>query len=275
MYMKQKKEDEISRVIKESEEERATIEEEQHQAVWRPSLKRRLLPFIVVAVIMVAFFVFSAIYQGYIRRTATLDGSRRIKLEAEYKLFPYIMKSSVYTSKDVLYEKMSAFYISTGVQPIIYDLTGEDKDYSNEELQEIAGTIYKETFPDECHLLIVFRENSSKRLGLAYHVGEEAKTVIDDGALGILTEQINKYFNDNSVPNEDKLSKAIVAAKDEIMGPTSSSIFAYILMFAAVISFLVYTVSVRFKRFKKNPNYLGTPTDARYELYRRSDDRYL
>lgn len=273
--MRVNKEDDIAQVMNESPGERTTIEEEEYQAILHPSLLRRLLPIIVAVAIIVCYFIFSAIYQGAVKKKAQEDGSGRVKLEADYKLVPYMIKTSAYSSKDILYEKMSAFYVATGVQPCINDLTDEPGDYSDEELQAIADECYADTFSDEYHLLIVFRENSGKKLGLAYHVGSEARAVLDDEALELLTQSIEKYFNDAGTPIENKLAMAMAHAKDEIMGPSSSSLFVYVIMFALVVSFLVYIVSTRYKRYKKNPNYLGTPTDARYELYRRSNDRFL
>ena len=97
---------------------------------------------------------------------------------------------------------LKSFYRETGVQPYLWIMGEEGKDYKSEgSLEELAEEKYKELFgKDEGHLLVIFREypDNSGNYICTVTPGYDAETqVMDDQAKEILLDCIDYHYTDD------------------------------------------------------------------------------
>ena len=114
------------------------------------------------------------------------------------------------------------FYEKTGVQPYVWIMGEEGKDYMSEgSLEELGDNKYKEMFGnDEGHLILIFREypNESSNYVVTVTPGNDAWTlVIDEEAKEILLDFIDYYYTDDGLNEGQFFGKAFEQAGDRIM----------------------------------------------------------
>ena len=114
------------------------------------------------------------------------------------------------------------FYKKTGVQPYLWIMGEEGKDYMSEgSVEELADKKYKEMFGnDEGHLLIIFREypNESSNYIVTATPGFDAETQVMDGqAREILLDYIDYFYTDNDLNEGRFFQRAFSRAADRIM----------------------------------------------------------
>lgn len=114
------------------------------------------------------------------------------------------------------------FYRKTGVQPYLWIMGEEGKDYMSEgSVEELADKKYKELFgDDEGHLLIIFREypNASSNYICTATPGYDAETqVMDEQAREILLDYIDYYYTEESFNEGQFFERAFTSAADRIM----------------------------------------------------------
>lgn len=136
---------------------------------------------------------------------------------------------------------MKNFYQKTGVQPYLYltDTVEGSHSPTNDQLDQFAHAKYDALFTDEAHLLLVFFEyDSSGQPKVWYVAGSQAKTVLDDEAMNILLDYIDRYYYDSSLTDEQMFSKSFDNAGERIMSVTTSP-WIPVLIVAGVLVILV------------------------------------
>ena len=115
------------------------------------------------------------------------------------------------------------FYKKTGVQPYLYITDTIDGTHapSDDQVEQFANSTYESLFSDEAHLLVIFFEYDN-----TYHTwylaGSQAKTVLDQEAMDILLDYIDRYYYDQDLTDDQMFSKAFDAAGERIMSVTTS-----------------------------------------------------
>ena len=107
------------------------------------------------------------------------------------------------------------FYDKTGVQPYVYILKNGSVT-STDELNRKSQELYDQLFSDEGHFLLVFCDDGDGSFNCGYTIGTQARTVMDDEAVGILQEALNNAYN-NADTDEEVFSDAFAEAADAIM----------------------------------------------------------
>ena len=145
------------------------------------------------------------------------------------------------------------FYKETGVQPYLYltDTINGSHFPTDNDLESFAADLYDELFTDEAHLLLVIFEYEGMYTG-QYIVGAQAKSVIDNEAGRILTDYIDRYYYENSLSNEEFLSKAFSDAADRIMTVTKSPWSTVFIVLSVVV--LVVVLFIWWKKHKEQKN---------------------
>lgn len=141
---------------------------------------------------------------------------------------------------------LKEFYHKTGVQPYVYILpNGESTSVSD--LKSRAEALYPQLFTDEGHFLLVFCDDGYGGYNCGYTVGSQAKTVMDDEAVSILADYLDRYYNDSSVSEEEIFSNAFAKTADRIMTVTKSPVVPIAVCVAAVIviALIVYSLQKR------------------------------
>ena len=118
---------------------------------------------------------------------------------------------------------MKQFYRETGVQPYLY-LLPNGAVTSVSELTEKAEELYPQLFQDEGHFLLVFCDDGHGSYNCGYTAGSMAKSVMDDEAVGILADYLDRYYSDYSISEEEIFSNAFAKTGERIMTVTRSPV---------------------------------------------------
>lgn len=143
------------------------------------------------------------------------------------------------------------FYQKTGVQPYLWIMGEEGKDYMSEgSLEELADKKYKEMFgDDEGHLLVVFREypNESSNYIVTATPGHDAETqVMDEQAREILLDYIDYYYTDTDLSEGQFFQRAFTKAADRIMTKQLSNkqLITIVAVVAVVVIGIIIVASI-------------------------------
>lgn len=128
---------------------------------------------------------------------------------------------------------MKIFYESTGVQPYLAILE-PNTSTSTTELTQIAEKMYSELFTDEAHFLLVFCDDElNETYNCGYVVGSQAKTVIDNEAIAVFADYLERNYYSN-LTDEEFFSNTYKSTAERIMTVTKSP-WIIVAMFIAVI----------------------------------------
>lgn len=127
-----------------------------------------------------------------------------------------------YGEEDSLIHGLRYFYEKTGVQPYLWIMGEEGKDFKYEEsLEELSDIKYKELFgDDEGHLIVIFREypNASSNYICTATPGYDAEVqVMDEQAREILLDYIDYYYTDNNLTEGQFFDQAFRQAANRMM----------------------------------------------------------
>lgn len=155
---------------------------------------------------------------SYSQGSASSSSTVRTKLEGA------VTKTGWYTDEDGdwihsasrLEAGLAHFYDKTGVQPYVYILENGSVT-STDELNQKSQELYDELFSDEGHFLLVFCDDGEGGFNCGYTIGTQARTVMDDEAVGILQEALSNAYN-NADTDEEVFSDAFAETADAIMG---------------------------------------------------------
>lgn len=114
----------------------------------------------------------------------------------------YTDEGGWFSNRAQLESGMRQFYEDTGVQPYLY-LLENGSVTSVSQLTDMAEEMYPQLFTDEGHFLLVFCDDGYGSYNCGYAVGSQAKTVMDDEAIAILADYLDRYYNDYSISEEE------------------------------------------------------------------------
>ncbi len=147
------------------------------------------------------------------------------------------------------------FYEKTGVQPYVWIMGEEGKDYVSEgSLEELGDKKYKEMFGnDEGHLLLIFREypNESSNYIVTATPGYDAETqVMDEQAREILLDFVDYYYTVDDLNEGQFFGKAFEKAGDRIMMKQLSfrQLATIVIVVVVIIIGLIIIANIRKKR---------------------------
>ena len=141
------------------------------------------------------------------------------------------------------------FYEETGVQPYVYILpNGSVRSY--QELQSIAQEKYDELFTDQAHFVLVFCDDGDGGFNCGYAVGSQARTVMDDAAVDVLADNLDRCYRNYSLDEEEIFSQAFADTADTIMAKDEAVGNAVISLVTVLVIVLVY-VAYRIVRTKR------------------------
>ena len=127
-----------------------------------------------------------------------------------------------YGEENSLIHGLRYFYEKTGVQPYLWIMGEEGKDFKYEEsLEELSDIKYKELFgDDEGHLIVIFREypNASSNYICTATPGYDAEVqVMDEQAREILLDYIDYYYTDSNLTEGQFFDQAFCQAANRMM----------------------------------------------------------
>ena len=135
---------------------------------------------------------------------------------------------------------LETFFAETGVQPYVYILPNGTST-SESELAARAEELYDELFTDEAHFLLVFCDDGQGSYTCGYAVGSAAKTIMDDEAIGILADYLDRNYQDLSLSEEEIFADTFAQTAERIMHVTTSPV-VYIAGAAAVVAIVALVI---------------------------------
>ena len=122
----------------------------------------------------------------------------------------------------MLVRGMRDFYKATGVQPYLYltDNVDGNTEPSANEMGEFSARLYDQLFQDEGHFLLVYQEAWGNYM-VGYTAGTQAKSIMDDEAVGILRDYLDRY-NTSDLSDEEYFSTVFQKTGERIMTVTKS-----------------------------------------------------
>lgn len=148
-----------------------------------------------------------------------------------------------------LEQGLKEFYQKTGVQPYVY-LLPNGTTTSVQELGARAEQRYDELFADEGHFLLVFCDDGDGGFNCGYAVGSQARTVMDDAAVEVLADNLDRCYRNYSLDEEEIFSQAFADTADTIMAKDETVGNAVISLVTVLVIVLVY-VAYRIVRTKR------------------------
>lgn len=206
-----------------------------------------------LAVLFIVSALFVLLFQGC---TATSVSNTREPLPASATI-----ETPYYTDEDgdwihtptKLEDGLRTFYQLTGVQPYVYILPNGTST-STQELQQRAEALYDQLFQDEGHFLLVFCDDGDGGFNCGYWMGAQVSSIMDAQAVSTLSTNLDKYYNNLSLSEEQIFSKAFADTANAIMkdasakGPTTSDALITLGVGIAILVACVVVNLVRKKR---------------------------
>ena len=146
---------------------------------------------------------------------------------------------------------MRHFYEETGVQPYLYILPNGTV-ASSDDLAGYAEELYGQLFSDDGHFILVFCDDGNGRVTYGYHMGTQARTVLDDEAIQILLEYLEINYYDTSLSEEELFSDTFAETADRIMQVTPSPVVPIVvcIIVVTVAGAVVFIVMTRMRAKK-------------------------
>jgi flagellar basal body-associated protein FliL len=149
---------------------------------------------------------------------------------------------------------MKNFYRATGVQPYLYitDTVNGTHYPTLDDLRSFAEDKYNELFTDQAHLLLVFFEYEPGNYMDYCLTGSQAKTVVDDEAVNILLDYVDRYYYSSGLSDEEFFSKSFADAADRMMEVTTSPWIPVLIVAGVVMIVVIAFVWWRHAKKQKN-----------------------
>lgn len=159
----------------------------------------------------------------------------------------YTDEGGWFSNRSQLESGMKAFYRETGVQPYLY-LLPNGASTSTSELTAYAEELYPQLFTDEGHFLLVFCDDDQGSYNCGYVVGSQAKTVMDDEAVAILADYLDRYYQDYSISEEEIFSNTFADTGERIMMVTKSPLPTLAVCGAVVVVAVLLFLTLKKRR---------------------------
>lgn len=203
---------------------------------------------IILVMLMLFFVVIGGASNGEIQKSTYQR--EKLPASAVTETAYYTDEGGWFSNRSELESGMKAFYRETGVQPYLY-LLPNGTTTSTTELTSYAEELYPQLFSDEGHFLLVFCDDDYGSYNCGYVVGSQAKTVMDDEAVAILADYLDRYYNDYSISEEEIFSKTFEDTGERIMTVTKSPLPVIVICFAVVAVAVMVFITLKKHREQK------------------------
>lgn len=204
-----------------------------------------------VIVLMVLVWIFTWVMSGSMGGSGGVQKStyarEKLPSSAVTETGYYTDQDGWFSNHSELESGMREFYRLTGVQPYLY-LLPNGSVTSTVELTAMAEELYSQLFTDEGHFLLVFCDNGSGSYNCGYTAGLQAKTVMDDEAIAILADYLDRYYNDYSISEEEIFSNTFAQTGERIMTVTKSPLPVIAVSVAVIVVAALVFITLKKRR---------------------------
>ena len=217
---------------------------ESNDDIYDATKRNRTSSIVVFVIIILAYLIYTTVGGSANCSGETTTG--RVKLDgAKCNLLNrWYEEEGEYTDSTVR-DEMITFYESTGVEPFLLIVDDSEK-HTVDELAEIAEEYYKdELFSadtsqyDEGHFVIAFQPQGDS-YAVGYYLGSDARTVLDDAALGTFGTSLSDSFN--KYTGTEIFSTTFKASASAIMGKSKASIYIIIALVVICVLYFAYNM---------------------------------
>ncbi len=208
-------------------------------------------------ILIVVILIFLSMVFMFVLPSGSSGGSvGRSTVERE-KLPPSaVNETAYYTDEDgdwihnssKLESGMKSFYNDTGVQPYVYILpNGTASSIVN--WDTYVEALYSDLFTDGGHFLLLFCDDGTGHYNYGFYSGSQAQTVMDEEAVGIFLDYLERYYSDYSIDEEEIFSNAFEDTGRRIMTVTKSPVVPITICIAVIV--VAVLLFVAFKKHQK------------------------
>lgn len=104
------------------------------------------------------------------------------------------------------------FYLKTGIPLFVYTAKTYDKDVST--CDAYTTRLYDDLFKDENHVLIAYYDNVN---WWSWEIGNNVKSAMPESEVEKLLDEVDYYWDDYSLTNDEVLAKGILSYQDELL----------------------------------------------------------
>lgn len=124
--------------------------------------------------------------------------------------------------RNTLLQGMESFYKETGVQPAlaIYEEINGERYLSDDEIEDFMTDEYDELIGHERGVLMLFCEYADSDWYVYYMAGEDAQTVMDSEACGILVDYVHDLYTNDNYSDEEFFAAVFEKTGNRIMTVT-------------------------------------------------------
>nr|WP_325303170.1 hypothetical protein [uncultured Dysosmobacter sp.] len=204
-----------------------------------------------VIVLLVLVWIFTWVMSGSMGGSGGVQKStyarEKLPSSAVTETGYYTDQGGWFSNRSELESGMREFYRLTGVQPYLY-LLPNGSVTSTVELTAMAEELYSQLFTDEGHFLLVFCDDDNGSYNCGYTAGLQAKTVMDDEAVAILADYLDRYYNDYSISEEEIFSNTFAQTGERIMTVTKSPLPVIAVSGAVVVVAALVFITLKKRR---------------------------
>lgn len=204
-----------------------------------------------VIVLLVLAWIFTWVMSGSMGGSSSVQKStyarEKLPSSAVTETGYYTDQDGWFSNRSELEGGMQEFYRLTGVQPYLY-LLPNGSVTSTVELTAMAEELYSQLFTDEGHFLLVFCDDDNGSYNCGYTAGTQAKTVMDDEAVAILADYLDRYYHDYSISEEEIFSNTFAQTGERIMTVTKSPLPVIAVSVAVVVVAALVFITLKKRR---------------------------
>lgn len=189
---------------------------------------------------------------------AAISGDVRKKLEADACITTDLIIedeldwiSDTRTVKDGI----DYFYRKTGVQPYLLicdNIEGKKEEITDEEAESYLQGLYESMYEDEGHMIFAFMEYEDSQYITFLYTGRLADKVIDADAREMILNNVDKYYSDSSLSDEEYFEKIFHVSADEIMADAGGYMMLVLcLVVVCVVIVIIIAAGVRYVKSKE------------------------
>ena len=201
----------------------------------------RLLTIVLILFAVFLFIGFAWVFVGVMGGSGGSSSITASTVEREPLPAGSVNETAYYTDElgwivnsGALTSGMRSFYEETGIQPYLYITDSVDGSHSItiQALSDYSARLYEELFTDEAHFLVVFCEYGGV-YNVGYTIGAQAKSVLDDEALSIFADYLDRYYYED-ISEEEFFSRTFADTGERIMTVTKSPWPVVLMVFGVV-----------------------------------------
>ncbi len=203
----------------------------------------------VIVIVLVIIIIFTFYTQFSMNEGITKSTIQRAKIESSFDYANdncFTDMGTTVEDESPLRNSFKTFHNKTGVVPYIYILPAGG---AAQDMEALADEKYAELISGDNHFFVLLQPKGGYECSFTYRLGENAKKVMDDEALKIFSDYLNKFYSARQTDNQTYLVSTYGYTADRIM--STSNVDVKSLVFGIIVIVVLVCVIIYWIRKKK------------------------